>query len=133
MSSNKEEFHVVQCNICNNTITSKPWISTKTDHNIIHGCSYLCSKRLSEKIGPGYWKNVINKEDFCELRPVYGFNTHEINKTKDITSGFGMDEIRKEIEDESQTIELLDYDYDDYSDDDYGLLEDDYFDEENYY
>ena len=49
-----------------------------------------------------------------------------------------MDEIRKEIEDENQTIELFDYDYDysdysDYSDDDYELLEDDYFDEENYY
>ena len=138
MSSNEGEFSVVQCNICNNKITSKPWISTKADHNTVHGCSYLCSKKLSEKVGPGYWKNVINKEDFCELRPVYGFNTHKINKKKDITAGFGMDEIRKEIEDENQTIELFDYDYDyfdysDYSDDDYELLEDDYFDEENYY
>ena len=80
---------------------------------------------IREEIGKGHWKDVMNKEDFNEPRPVYSVTNH-IPKVKDITTGFGLDEIRKEIDDENQRIEMLEYEYD------YQSSEEEYFDEENY-
>jgi hypothetical protein len=114
---------VNKCLTCENEIVGKPWISIEMDC-IYHGCSYLCSKNLNEKLGEGYWNHVINKEDFDEPRPTCQKPTKLMS---DITTGFGLDEIRDEIEQENQRIEMIEYAYE------VSSSEEDTFDEDNYY
>ena len=126
MGSDEETTILCQCINCDKVIKEKPWISVTCNDEVVHGCSYLCGMNFREILGNGYWKNVINKEDFNEPRPVFGF-TNKVGKN-DITTGFGMDEIREEIKKEEQRIELIEQNYDDEFSDDSSN-----FDEENYY
>ena len=125
MSSEEEEECIVQCLKCKKEICEKPWITVKMDNQWYHGCSYLCANNFRELIGVGYWNHVVNKEDFNEPRPIYGY-TNRILK-KDITTGFGMDEIREEVKRENERIEMIELDFED----DYDS--NDSFDEDNYY
>ena len=47
----------------------------------VYGCSYLCANQFRELIGVGYWNKVINKEDFADPRPVYGYSNRISNCT----------------------------------------------------
>jgi hypothetical protein len=88
------------CFHCSKNIQGKPWISVRNcndPQNNYHGCSYLCGIKLDKIIGSGYWKHVINKEDFNEPRPVYEIYRNT-NVRKDITSGFDLEEIQMEME-----------------------------------
>ena len=71
----------------------KPWISVNYENKVVNGCSYFCGKELSKYVGIGYWKNVINKEDFNEPRPVVKYK-----EKGDITANFGIVEIKYEGE-----------------------------------
>lgn len=125
MSTSDEECnHTMVCLCCNKTIHEKPWMSVNCNEEVVHGCSYLCSKQFRELVGNNYWKNVINKEDFNEPRPIYGY-TNRIAK-RDITTGFGMDEIREEIEKENERIELIEMEFEASSSDDSEYDEDNY-------
>jgi hypothetical protein len=66
--------------------------------------------------------SVVNKEDFNEPRPLLNYQ-----KKKDITTGFGMDDIREEIEEEEIRMNLIEQDYEEDS------SSEENFDEENYY
>ena len=126
MSTSDEECNNnMICLSCNKTIEEKPWISVNCHDDVVHGCSYLCTKNFRELIGLSYWKNVVNKEDFNEPRPVYGY-TNKIKNT-DITTGFGMDEIREEVKRENERIEMIELEFEE----DYDS--NDSFDEDNYY
>ena len=116
---------VNKCLTCKNEIEGKPWISIEMECTY-HGCSYLCGKSLHEKLGKGYWTHVINKEDFNEPRPTCQTRNPIL---KDITTGFGQDEIRDEIEQENQRIEMLEYEHE-YE---FSSSEEDTFSEDNYY
>ena len=99
-----------QCFHCNCLIKGKPWITVKRKDQIYNGCDYLCSIKLSDYIGNGYWKDVVNKEDFNEPRPV--FEIHKSHIKSDITaSSYDIDEIRNEIELENQRMEQFEKDY----------------------
>ena len=118
---NEPQFIENQCIHCKKVIREKPWIIVNVDCGYIYGCSYHCGTQLHNYIGTGYWKNVINKEDFSEPRPI----SSKKNK-KDITTGFGMEEIRDEIEREELRIKMIE---ETFEEDD---LSDEYSDEEFY-
>jgi len=113
---------VNKCLTCEKEIEGKPWISIDMDCTY-HSCSYLCSKNINETLGKGYWNHVINKEDFNEPRPTCQKHTKRMG---DITTGFGLDEIRDEIEQENQRIEMIEYEYE------VSSSEEEMFDEDNY-
>ena len=115
--------NVNQCLMCEKIIDGKPWISVDNDC-IYHACSYMCGINLSTKLGKGYWKDVVNKEDFDEPRPTNQTKRNPISG--DITTGFGLDEIREEIEQENQRIELIENEYA------YSSSDEEMFDEDNY-
>ena len=99
-----EEDNAIRCIHCKKEIEGKPWISVSCGRDeVVHACNYICSNRLSFYIGSGYWDRVLNKEDFPGPRPV--FQTR--NYRRDITVNFGIEEIRREIEDEEKRIEEL--------------------------
>ena len=118
MSSDEEDqCNNIQCLNCKKVIDGKPWIIVQLDDKHVYGCSYLCSRNFKVLIGTGYWNNVMNKEDFNEPRPVYGYTSRSNNK--DITTGFGIDEIKEEIDNEEKRIEMIEQEYEyDYSSDD---------------
>lgn len=107
-----EEDNVIRCIHCKKEIVGKPWISVGCGHDdVVHACNYICSNRLSFYIGSGYWERVLNKEDFPGPRPVFHGKPR-----KDITVNFGIDEIRREIEEEDARMEALEnYDSDESS------------------
>lgn len=109
-----EEDNTIRCIHCKSDIVGKPWMSVECDKDdVVHACNYICSNRLGFYIGHGYWDRVLNKEDFPGPRPV----TNTIPQRRDITVNFGIEEIRKEIEEEEYWIEMLeDYESDDSSD-----------------
>ena len=110
--------NTIRCINCRKGIEGKPWITVDCGRNdpCVHACGYSCSTRLKYYVGFGYWDRVLNKEDFPGPRP--------FTKTKyvgDITANFGIDEIRREIEDEEERMENLEecdsedsFVYDDY-------------------
>ena len=106
MSSDEEETNVIQCLKCKKEICGKPWLIVGLHEGYtVYGCSYLCANQFRELIGFGYWKNIINKEDFNEPRPVFGYTNRSFKG--DITTGFDMDEITFEIEEETKRIEMI--------------------------
>jgi len=108
-----EEDNTIRCIHCKKTIVGKPWISVECSSNeVIHACDYICSNRLHFYIGSGYWDRVINKEDFPGPRPV--FQSRAVRR--DITVNFGIEDIRREIEEEEKRIQdIEDYESDDSS------------------
>lgn len=109
----EEDDGKVRCIHCKKEIFGKPWITVSypEDNYTVHACNYICSNRLSNYIGHGYWANVVNKEDFPGPRPVF-----TSLKKKDITVNFGIEDIRREIEDEERRINQIEEDYDNSSD-----------------
>lgn len=98
-----------ECICCKSNIIGKPWITVhipNEDYNI-HACGYMCGKDIKYHIGSGYWNNVVNKEDFNEPRPLI----KSVYNTKDITTNFGIDEIRDEIEREEQRSKEVEDEY----------------------
>ena len=124
MSVEEENENVKEncCLICQKEINEKPWITVQKDGQKFIGCSYSCGVNFHTKIGCGYWNYVVNKEDFNEPRPILNYQTK-----KDITTGFGMDDIREEIEEEEIRMNLIEQEYEEYS------SSEENFDEENYY
>ena len=118
MDDNNNDNNVdgeTRCLNCNKEIEGKPWITVQCDPEfIVHGCSYLCSNDFRCLIGTNYWNNVVNKEDFNEPRPVYNYTNR---MKKDITTGFGMEQIRNEIMDEELRMKLIEEDYENESSD----------------
>lgn len=107
-----EDSKKIKCIHCKKEIIGKPWIivSYPEDKYTVYGCDYLCSNKLSNYIGHGYWSNVVNKEDFPGPRPVT-----VPNKRNDITVNFGIEDIRQEIEDEEMRMNIIENDYEDLS------------------
>lgn len=124
-NENEEETNNnVQCIHCKQEIIGKPWITVSIpdrDEYNISCCKYLCARNLKYYIGNGYWDNVINKEDFSEPRPVSVYTIK-----KDITTNFGIDEIRDEINREEERILRIEEEYLDDYDDSYYSEEDIY-------
>ena len=69
----------MSCIICKTT--EEPWLLLKNDHlyvneeceNIgqtIQTCSYLCTRQCQKHIPRNYSRYVLNKDDFCYLRPI---------------------------------------------------------------
>jgi hypothetical protein len=69
----------MKCFICKQN--NNPWLVLKNENinvdldgkNIydeIHICSYLCTKKCSEFLPKKYSHLVLNKEDFCYLKPI---------------------------------------------------------------
>tara|TARA_Y100000996_G_scaffold415073_1_gene408076 strand:+ start:316 stop:690 length:375 start_codon:yes stop_codon:yes gene_type:complete len=107
----EEEDNTIRCINCKKELNEKPWISVRCDEDIVHACKYGCAQRLKYYIGTGYWDRVINKEDFPGPRPVI-----QSKVRKDITTNFGIEEIRLEIEEEEKRIQMIeDYESDDSS------------------
>ena len=88
----------------------KPWISVNYENKVVNGCSYFCGNELSKYVGIGYWKNVINKEDFNEPRPVVKYK-----EKGDITANFGIEEIKYEISEEERRTQEIEDEYEDIS------------------
>ena len=120
----EETNEEVQCLKCKKCIQGKPWIIVDFEDGPVYGCSYLCANQFKSILCKDYWKYVSNKEDFNEPRPLFEV-TQPKQHRKDITTGFGMDEIRSEIEREELRIKLIEEDYENESSDDYS-------DEENF-
>lgn len=69
----------MKCFICNKD--TEPWLLLKNDNirtdsegrNIgdkINLCSFMCSNKCSKYLPKNYSHLVLNKEDFCYLRPI---------------------------------------------------------------
>lgn len=63
----------MKCIICNDDCDKydgKPWILLDNKEyfenkpSVVGYCSYLCHHRNTHYLPKGYWKNVLNKEDF---------------------------------------------------------------------
>ena len=108
-NSDEENDGKVRCIHCKKEIFGKPWITVSypEDNYTVHACGYICSNRLNKYIGNGYWKNVVNKEDFPGPRPVFN-----VKAKRDITVNFGIEDIRQEIQDEEMRISELEQFYD---------------------
>jgi len=76
----------MSCIICNKK--SKPWLllnnynlhvdeEGKLIGKTIQTCGYSCCKKLNENLPKNYSHLVMNKEDFCYLRPVVTSATPE--------------------------------------------------------
>ena len=96
----------VECLHCNKIINGKPWISVNYKKGVVYGCSYSCSVRLNQHIGNGYWKDVINKEDFNEPRPVLTY------KPKKHITFDDLSEIKRELEEEEERVRKIEEDFD---------------------
>ena len=98
-----EEDNAIRCINCRKEIEGKPWITVDCgkDPNV-HACGYSCSNRLKYYVGVGYWHRVLNKEDFPGPRPVM-----KASYVGDITANFGIEDIRREIEDEEVRVEMM--------------------------
>lgn len=117
--------NVQYCFHCNCLIQEKPWMTVKRKEETYNSCGYSCSTKISSVIGSGYWKDIVNKEDFNELRPV--FEIHKTRAKNDITVGsLDLDDIRDEIELENRRIEQIEMEYE------YSSSEEDNISEENY-
>lgn len=105
----EEDDGKIRCIHCKKEIIGKPWITVSypEDNYTVHGCNYICSNRLSDYIGNGYWANVVNKEDFPGPRPVF-----QSKIKRDITVNFGIEDIRREIEYEEERINQIEAEYD---------------------
>ena len=114
----EEEDNTIRCINCKKELEGKPWITVGCGKApAVHACGYSCGQRLKYYVGVGYWHRVLNKEDFPGPRPVI--------KTKfqgDITPNFGIDEIRREIEDEEERMGMLE----EYDSDGSSHIHDDY-------
>ena len=110
----EEDNRTIKCLHCKKDISEKPWITVSypEDEYTVHACNYSCSKNLSNYLGRGYWENVVNKEDFPGPRPV-----SSLSIKSDITVNFGIDVIRKEIEDENKRISQIEIEYENYDED----------------
>ena len=102
-----EEFdNKIRCIHCKKEIEGKPWISVDCGSDpAVHACGYICSNRLKYYVGVGYWNRVLNKEDFPGPRPVLPDKSFR----RDITVNFGIEDIRREIEDEEKRMEMMEY------------------------
>jgi len=111
--TDEEDTRKIVCLHCKKEIFGKPWIivSYPEDDYTVYACNYICSNRLSDYIGHGYWNNVVNKEDFPGPRPVFH---HSIKK--DITVNFGIEDIRREIDFEEKRINQIEAEYNNFSD-----------------
>ena len=107
-STDETQTIEVRCLCCQKLIEGKSWIIIQKKC-LLYGCSYLCASQFRTIIGYDYWKDLVNKEDFNEPRPVYGY-TNRLS-TKDITTGFGMNEIRDEITKEELRIQMIEDEY----------------------
>ena len=107
-STDETQTNEVRCLCCQKLIEGKPWIIVEKD-SMVYGCSYRCGIQFKTLIGNNYWDDVVNKEDFNEPRPVYGYTNRQ--STKDITTGFGMTEIRDEITKEEIRIQMIEDEY----------------------
>tara|TARA_B100000214_G_scaffold374361_1_gene356874 strand:- start:2472 stop:2867 length:396 start_codon:yes stop_codon:yes gene_type:complete len=108
----EEEDNTIRCIDCKKELEGKPWITVDCGKDpAVHACGYRCGQRLKYYVGVGYWHRVMNKEDFPGPRPVT-----RAKYVGDITTNFGIEEIRKEIEEEEERMEMIeDYDSDDSS------------------
>ena len=99
----EEEDNSIRCINCKKEIEGKPWITVDCGRDPeVHACGYSCSNRLKYYVGVGYWHRVINKEDFPGPRPV-----PRGSYLGDITANFGIEDIRREIEDEEERVEQM--------------------------
>ena len=105
----EEEDNTIRCINCKKELEGKPWITVGCGKDpAVHACGYSCGQRLKYYVGVGYWHRVLNKEDFPGPRPVV-----KTTSVGDITPNFGIGEIRREIEDEEERMEMLEeYDSD---------------------
>mgnify|MGYP006176490241 CR=1 FL=1 len=76
----------MNCIICNDICDKydgKVWITLKNDKyfetysQVIHYCSYLCHQRNKHHLPMDHWKNVLNKEDFDDHRPISNSSTDQ--------------------------------------------------------
>tara|TARA_Y100000389_G_scaffold199154_1_gene237000 strand:- start:5062 stop:5430 length:369 start_codon:yes stop_codon:yes gene_type:complete len=107
-----------QCIHCKKFINGKSWLSVNYEGIIYNACNYSCGVQMHQYVGSNYWDKIINKEDFNEPRPVIPTTTKV-----DITTGFDMEEIRSEIEQEEERIRKIEENYEDEyltSDEDYS-------------
>jgi len=76
----------MSCIVCGSS--NKAWLLLnndklyvdKTGGNIgetIQTCSYICTRKCDSKLPSNYSSLVMNKEDFCYLRPVISEKTYE--------------------------------------------------------
>jgi hypothetical protein len=113
------EDNAIRCINCKKEVEGKPWITVDCGkYPEVHACGYSCSNRLKYYVGVGYWTRVVNKEDFPGPRPVIKATF----TSGDITANFGIDDIRREIEDEEERMEMLE----EYSDSEGSVVYDDY-------
>lgn len=98
----------IQCIECKCEIKGKPWtiVHFPEDDYTVYACRYLCSTNLKYHVGPGYWNNVVNKEDFPGPRPIL---KHHIKK--DITTNFGIETIKEDIINEEKRIQMIEDEY----------------------
>jgi hypothetical protein len=82
----------MNCVICNDVCDKydgKVWITLKNENYydtyspMIHYCSYLCHQRNKHHLPKDHWKNVMNKEDFDDLRPIV--NSSQVKSFEYIT------------------------------------------------
>lgn len=121
----EEEKLYNMCDSCEKTISGKPWMTVLNAGVYKHVCRHTCATTYTNKYGGGYWDQIVNKEDFNEPRPVFAVYKNKTQR-KDITSGFDMEEVRRELEIESSNESDYDYSYDENS-----TTDDDFY-EENY-
>ena len=62
----QREYACDKC--CNNSKTY--FIHMNIDNKDKYICSYICSKDMHETYGNDYWDDVVNLEDFNNLRPI---------------------------------------------------------------
>ena len=115
-----------RCFSCSEMFCDKPWMIVKNynkeecDYNL---CSYICSNRFTVFNGPGYWDDILNKEDFDEPRPVNFCRNDSTFNRKDITSGYDIEQIREQINREQleneQYERMLEENYTSSSEEDY--------------
>lgn len=122
----EEEKLYNMCDSCEKKISGKPWMTVLNAGIYKHVCCHTCANTYTNKYGGGYWDQIVNKEDFNEPRPVLAVYKNK-HQRKDITSGFDMEEVRRELEIESSIESDYDYGYDEVS-----TTDEDEFYEENY-
>ena len=89
-NSIEEDDGKVRCIHCKKEIFGKPWITVSypEDNYTVHACNYICSNRLSNYIGHGYWANVVNKKIFL-------VHVQYLLSKRTLTVNFGIEDARR--------------------------------------
>ena len=86
----------MSCVICDKCLGNTYSLKLKKEGKYFHTCSYTCNMKMAENFDEDFWKHVINKSDFINLKsngnPFKENDTEKTTNTISVIDFENMDE-----------------------------------------